>query len=291
MQQSDSERVLISIIIPCYNHGAFIREAIESVESNAKEFSYEIIINNDGSSDNATINELEKCQEEGYRILHQPNQGLAAARNNAISIAKGKYILPLDSDNKLHKNYLTKAIEILENNSGIDVVYGNPLFFGMQNGIIKVGEFDFFKIIRGNYIDACAVYKKEIWQKINGYDGNMPAMGHEDWEFWINIFINGGKFFYLDEVCFYYRSLPNSMAKTISTPSENLNRTYIYQKHCSKIIAILLQEKSKIDSKMDAIKKYLQLHKFKSIAKILFNREILTVLIASMMFLIACFSS
>jgi glycosyltransferase involved in cell wall biosynthesis len=264
------ENPKVSIIIPCYNHGQYIREAVESVLENANKFSFEIIIINDGSTNYDTTKELKKLEQEGYKILHQINLGLAGARNNGISLAKGKYILPLDSDNKLHKNYLTQAIEILEGNPSVDVVYGNPFFFGMEEGIKKTGEFDFLKIILGNYIDACAVYRKEVWERVKGYDGNMPVMGHEDWEFWISAYISGSNFYYLNDLCFYYRSLPNSMAKTYSTPSEDLNRKYIHQKHSSEIVTMLIAT----SARLDYVKKYLKLNRLKAIAKILLGRPI-----------------
>lgn len=264
---------LISVIIPCYNHGEYLGEAIESVEKNAYTGLYEIIIVNDGSTDLNTISKLNSLKQQGYNVINQANQGLANARNNAIKIARGKYIIPLDSDNKLHKNYFNEALDILEKDSSIDVVYGAPMFFGSEDGIRNIGEFQFKRIINGNYIDACAVYKKQIWDKVNGYDPNMPAMGHEDWEFWINTCISGGVFYYLDKLCFYYRSLPNSMAKMISTPNEALNKKYIHAKHCEKIISKFIEEQNENNNKLKNISNYLKSHKLKSIIKILLGHK------------------
>ena len=91
---------LISIVIPCYNHGQYIDEAIISVEE-YKNKDYEIIIINDGSTDNFTNIRLEELKEGGYNVIVQKNQGLGKTRNNGIKIANGKYILPLDADNKI----------------------------------------------------------------------------------------------------------------------------------------------------------------------------------------------
>jgi glycosyltransferase involved in cell wall biosynthesis len=79
-------------------------------------------------------------------VIHQSNQGLAAARNRAIAAASAKYILPLDSDNKLHRNYLTRAVEILDVHPSLDVVYGNPILFGEESGVRRVGPFEFGKL-------------------------------------------------------------------------------------------------------------------------------------------------
>lgn len=233
--------VIVSIIIPCYNHGQYLMEALKSISDAVTSYSYEIIIVNDGSTDEHTLTVLSWVEQEGYQVIHQPNGGLAAARNNAISMAKGKYIIPLDSDNKLHQNYLTKAIELLEKNPDIDIVYGNPILFGDKEGVITVGKFSISKIIKINYIDACAVFRKITWEKVSGYDGNMPAMGNEDWEFWIHAFFKGATFLYVNEVCFYYRVLANSMTVTTTIPGLVKNSEYIYQKHYCPIIYALLK--------------------------------------------------
>src|SRR6266540_5603640 len=128
---------LVSLITPCYNHGIYIHEAIASIPYEKLTYEIEHIIVNDGSTDPFTLEKLNQLEENGYKVIHQENLGLAAARNNAIKVAKGKYILPLDSDNKLHENYLTKAVEILENDDSIDVVYGDCLFFGEKNSYMK----------------------------------------------------------------------------------------------------------------------------------------------------------
>src|SRR6185437_5911128 len=110
-----------SIIIPCYNHGAFLRRAIASIEK-IQGISYEIIIVDDGSGDSNTIRELELLKSEGYIVIQQNNSGPSAARNNGIRSANGKYIVPLDADDILRSEYVTKAKEVFESNPQISIV-------------------------------------------------------------------------------------------------------------------------------------------------------------------------
>jgi len=91
----------ISIIIPCYNHGQYVREAISSVEKCTDKNLYEMIIVNDGSTDSFTLEEMGRLANDGYYVINQVNQGLGRTRNNGIKAAKGEYILPLDSDNRV----------------------------------------------------------------------------------------------------------------------------------------------------------------------------------------------
>jgi glycosyltransferase involved in cell wall biosynthesis len=237
---------LISIIIPCYNHGAYIEETLGSINKNEIKHPLEIIIVDDGSSDPATLQKLEELKTKGYTILQQNNAGPAAARNNGISHAKGKYILPLDADNKLMAAYINTAIPILEND-GYDIVYCNPVFFGdagLAERIFKSAPFDIGTLLEGNYIDNCAVYRKEVWEKNKGYDTNVPYYGHEDWEFWINAYSNGFKFLFLKQRLFYYRILANSAADKLKDKQKVMkNQLYIINKHA----ALYLTEYKKLN--------------------------------------------
>jgi glycosyltransferase involved in cell wall biosynthesis len=221
---------LVSVIIPCYNHGAFLREALESIPLNLFE-GIEVIIINDGSTDKLTIEVLNELQKEGVTVIHQVNQGLGKTRNNGIKLAKGKYILPLDADNKLTTVYFEKGVDFLENNPNFSVVYGDPILFGDKEGIAPVRDFNLQDLITGNYIDACALYRKSAWEAVGGYDENMPFMGVEDWEFWLNLSFKGFKFYHLAEPSYFYRVVIDSMIKKDTSPNFNILRNYIEKKH------------------------------------------------------------
>lgn len=254
--------VLISIITPCFNKGQYINEALESVNTINTSYSFEHIIVNDGSTDERTITELNNLQAKGYHVIHQENMGPAAARNTALAVSKGKYILPLDSDNKLSDTYLTTAIDILEREKEIDVIYGNSLFFGNENYYNKIHEFNIYKILEENYIDTCAVIRKSMLEKVNGYDIKINR-GHEDWELWVNIFFNGGKFYYLDELCFYYRVTDNSLRLSVS-PKSIENRQYIIKKQADNLLAFFKDNYWRME--------YLKKNRLKGSLSILLNK-------------------
>jgi glycosyltransferase involved in cell wall biosynthesis len=224
--------IKLSVVIPCYNHGEFILQAIASVESCQAKV-YEILIINDGSTDPLTQQVLQALTDRGYQVIHQENQGLAIARNHGISLAQGRYILPLDSDNKIRPNYITKAIKILDQQPEVGVVYGNFDFFGGVTGIKEVPEFDINLIVRGNYIDACAVFRKTVWEDAGGYDDKIPEqLGYEDWDFWLSVAEKGWQFYHIDEVLFDYRLRSNSMVSRCNLPEKRWELfRYISTKH------------------------------------------------------------
>lgn len=231
----------ISIVIPCYNHGHFIGDAISSVEAYLGDYKHEIVVVNDGSVDPFTIRTLQQLENQGYIVVNQKNQGIGAARNNGILLSKGRYILPLDSDNKIRPEYISNSIKILDGNPNVGVVYGNSLFFGEENKRNEVPEFRLIDLLFQNTIDACAVFRKSIWEKIGGYDEQMPIMGYEDWEFWIRVARDGWNFKHVNEVLFEYRVRDNSMIKNANQyNNQKIIRHYMIKKHSDMYLTLPL---------------------------------------------------
>ncbi len=113
----------ISVIIPVYNGAKFVKDAIESVLAQTYK-DYEIIVVNDGSTDD-TEEVLRPYIEEGIiRYFYQENQGSANARNRAIAEAKGEYIAWLDQDDIWLPHRLEKTVRVMENDKEVVVVGG-----------------------------------------------------------------------------------------------------------------------------------------------------------------------
>jgi glycosyltransferase involved in cell wall biosynthesis len=200
----------LSVIIPCYNDGQYLPAAVESVERLPHEL-HELIVVNDGSGDTQTLETLDELRARGVRVIDQENKGLGAARNAGIAAALGEFILPLDSDNKIRSPFVEHAVDVLERRPEIDIVHGDFQYFGDADMPCKIAPFDIKKMLYRNYIDACAVYRRSVWTDCGGYDENMPVMGVEDWDFWLNAYSHGKKFLHLDEIAFDYMYRADSM--------------------------------------------------------------------------------
>jgi hypothetical protein len=110
------------------------------------------------------------------------------------------------------------------------VVYGDRIDFGARSGRLRVRDFDLDTLLWANFIDACAVYRREIWEAGGGYDAG--ALVWEDWEFWISAAERGWRFLRLDQPGFEYRVRPNSMLAVAER--EGLRRSvreHVYRKH------------------------------------------------------------
>lgn len=105
---------IVSVIIPCYNYGKYIEQAIQSILEQSYK-NWEIIVVDDGSDDEYTIEKLEELKKK-YAVIKIDRSGPAVARNVGIEAAKGKFILPLDSDDTIHSDYLLEAIAAYEKN-------------------------------------------------------------------------------------------------------------------------------------------------------------------------------
>lgn len=223
---------LISIVIPCFNQAKYLEETVKSALS-SKYQPKEIIIVNDGSTDSSIeiAKELEKSHPE-ILLINQENSGVSRARNNGISHANGKYILPLDGDDLISENYVPDAIQILENQSEVKVVYCEGVKFD-ENGqkTWNLKSFSRNALARDNMIFVAGVYRKSDWEACDGYSEDMK-MGREDWEFWIKMLKNGGEVVKLPYVGFFYRMTPGSKRKKTGTNQKKRERiAYLNAKH------------------------------------------------------------
>lgn len=222
---------ILSIIIPCYNSEKTLERTLVSVLDQTYQ-DWEVLIINDGSTDNTeTIASAWLNKDQRIRCYSKSNEGLGKARNFGITKAVGEYILPLDSDNLVEPDFASNAIKIFEDKNEIGVVHGHAEYFGERTGIWSIDEFNLEKILISNYIDACAIYKKELWSKVGGYDEKMPYQGQEDWDFWIALGILNINFFHLNQVTFKYFVNGGSMIQSFNNEMLLMNRDYIVRKY------------------------------------------------------------
>jgi len=203
-----AERPRLSVILPCHDDGEYLIDAVASVERNAPAGT-ELIVVDDGSTQPRTREVLAALREAGHRVIEQPQSGLPAARNCGIAASAGDYVLPLDADNRLLPGFAAEAIAILDEDPTVGVVYGDRREFGARSGDVAVSELDLPRLLWSNYIDACAVFRRAVWNDCDGYDVAFPIW--EDWDFWLTAAQYGWRFVHLPRATFEYRIRPDSM--------------------------------------------------------------------------------
>lgn len=226
--------ILVSIIVPCYNQSHFLNESLQSVLDQTY-VDWECIIVNDGSLDNTESIAQQWCEKDNrFSYLYKENGGLSSARNAGITQSDGEYILPLDADDYIHKDYLSKLVPKLYQDDSLAIVSCYSEFFKKSlNNIIfelKPEGTTYHYLLYVNQLIATSLFRKICWEEVGGYDETMKK-GFEDWEFWIAITKRGWKYKVIEEFLFYYRKSKKSMlVDTLNNHAES-NKEYIYKKH------------------------------------------------------------
>lgn len=219
--------MLVSIVIPCYNSGNYLEDAVASV-MNQTHNDWEIIIVDDGSTDAdtlTTLHILELRQDSRIRVLRQDNAGPAAARNTAIAHAKGKYILPLDADDTIEPSYMAQAIPVLERDSNIGIVYCKAKKFGLEQGIWALPPFSYEEMAIDNVIFCTAFFRRNDWEVVGGFPETL-IHGMEDYAFWLKILAMHRKVHQIDDVLFNYRIKARSRTSDFHENKEQIFSTY-----------------------------------------------------------------
>jgi len=199
----------VSVIIPCYNHGQYLDEAVDSILNQTYQ-DVEIIVINDGSTDPLTVEKFRTYQKPKTHVIHTENGGPSAARNTGIRAAHGVYILLLDADDYFDATFLEKAVAILNERQEIGGVACGVQYFGsdVKRHIPRGGDVKNFVI--ENSALGNALIRKICWEQCGGYDERMKDAGYEDWNFWIDVTKRGWLVHIIPEYLFYYRQHPVS---------------------------------------------------------------------------------
>ncbi len=184
-----SSNPFISVIIPTYNRCWILKEAIDSVLS--QEFGdIEIIVADDGSNDATAA--LLSAYGEQLTVINQKNRGVSAARNGGISIAKGKYIAFLDSDDMWLPEKLSCQVDFFQSHAHATICQTDEIW--IRNGIRvnpkkrhkKPSGMIFVPSLQLCLVSPSAVMiKKSLFDEIGLFNEAFPAC--EDYDLWLRI--------------------------------------------------------------------------------------------------------
>lgn len=236
----------VSVIMPCYNDGKYIMEAIDSIVKQTYQ-NWELIIVDDGSDDEETKRIINEIQNPKIKVFHTEHLRPAGARNYGIQKAEGTYILPVDSDDRIHEEYMEKAVKMIESNPRIGVVYCKAELFGEKSGSWNLPDYSFKHMLLDNIVFVTALFYKSDWEKVGGFNTSM-AQGMEDYDFWLSILGLEREICQIPEVLFYYRIKPVSRTTNFQDNCVQVQNTYqqiyynhkeFYQKHYDEYALVL----------------------------------------------------
>ena len=135
------ERMTTSVIIPTYNYGRFLREAIQSVQRQTVQ-DFEIIVVDDGSTDN-TQDVLREIDEPRLRAFRTENRGISATRNEGLTHARGTFIAFLDADDRWRPEKLEMQLAMMNAEPDLGAVFANAIRFDSEH-VYPLDQFAYF---------------------------------------------------------------------------------------------------------------------------------------------------
>jgi glycosyltransferase involved in cell wall biosynthesis len=185
---------LVSVVIPCFNYGAYVADAIESVLKQTFQ-NFELIVIEGGSTDGVTpqrLRELELVYPRVTFVFRSESHLAGDNRNFGIQLARGRYICCLDADDALRPTYLEVAVFLAER-YGYDLVYPSVQCFGQSEISWLLVDASFPEIAAENQVSTVALLRKAAWETVGGFRdwGKGGDYVFEDWDFWLRI-VGGG---------------------------------------------------------------------------------------------------
>lgn len=222
---------VFSVIISLYNKEKFIENTLKSV-LDQRFTDYEIIIVNDGSTDNSEEKVL-KFKDPKIQYFYKENGGVSSARNFGIEIAKSNYITFIDADDYWYPNFLQEMFGYINKfpeqkvfSAAIEIETSKKTI-PSRYSIVKTGEFEIVTYFEASVKEtvictSCAVFHKSIFEKTNSFDINLKS--GEDTDMWIRIGLNYPILFVWN-ILARYRFDPKSLSKNYETSINSFDFT------------------------------------------------------------------
>lgn len=213
----------MSVIIPAFNSECYIGYAIDSVLKQTYH-NFEIIVVDDGSMDQ-TAEIVENFRNENIRYIFQTNRGLSSARNSGIQLARGDYLVFLDSDDTLLPEKLAIEVEFLEDNDDVGIIVNGFEYIDSESRVIKIEnnlptlqsfqeltlEDVFWRGIGGP--PHSAMLRNGLVHIVGGFDDKLRAW--EDMDFWYRTALAGCKLVKTNNIVCQYRIHGQNMTSRI----------------------------------------------------------------------------
>ena len=200
---------LVSFVIPCFNYGQYVEQAILSALSQTFT-NLEVIVVEGGSTDGTTPEVLRALEQKRFprtRFVYRTESHMVGDnRNFGIGLARGRYICCLDADDLIKPNYIEIAVFLAEF-FGYDVVFPSVRCFGESDFCWLLCDPTWPEIAVGNQISTVAMFRRATWEQIGGFRDWGKGEKHvpEDWDWWVRLVGHGFRAKSIREPLMLYR--------------------------------------------------------------------------------------
>lgn len=197
----DDPTTAIAVVIPCFNDGATLPDAVRSAQ--AQDRLDELVVIDDGSTDADTIDVFRTLEREGVRVVHRQNGGLGAARMTGVGATAAEYIFCLDADDRLLPGALSTLAAELDSDPGLALVWGDYRRFGDREWRqLTATSLDPWQISYQNDTPASVMIRRSA---LLGAGGWQLRGGYEDWDLLMALAERGERGRRVEMVAYEYR--------------------------------------------------------------------------------------
>lgn len=182
---------VVSIVIPCYNHGRFLAEALASIGTPT--VPTEIVVVDDGCTDNTPDVVATFETSNAFRCVRQQNSGLAAARNRGLRESRGEYVVFLDADDRLAPGAVDLGAGTLAEHPECAFVFGRCRMMDQAGTLLetptqpRIVRDHYRELLRRNFIwmPGMVMFRRDALERIGGFNGAVNASA--DYEMYLHI--------------------------------------------------------------------------------------------------------
>ncbi len=201
MPPANAPASTIAVVIPCFNDGATLLDAVRSAQ--AQDRIDELVVVDDGSTDPHTLDTFQALENEAVRVLHRSNGGLGAARMTGVRATVADYVFCLDADDRLLKSTLSALSTALDDDPGLALVWGDYRLFGDRTWRqLTAPSLDPWQISYQNDIPASVLIRRSALLNAGGWQ---LRGGYEDWDLLMGLAERGERGRRVPIVAYEYR--------------------------------------------------------------------------------------
>ncbi|MEP9410702.1 MAG: glycosyltransferase family 2 protein [Candidatus Brocadia sp.] len=235
--EHDTKKGTLSVVVTCYEMGAMVREAVESVWASER-LPDEVLLIDDGSHGEETLSSIHILEADALKknlplkVIRQRNRGLAAARNAGLEAASGEFISFLDGDDAIEPPFYRIALSILDKYPRLGGVAAWALIFGadIPDGFWNAPQPEFPFLFMENSVIVPCLTRTKILRHLGGYDIRQ-RYNYEDWELSIRMLASGWPIITIPMHLTRYRVRKDSLFRSMTDTQNQVMRELLLSTH------------------------------------------------------------